>query len=204
MQSVNLTISDKVFAAFQQVPREYFVREDDKKNAYIDSPLGIAAGQTISAPHMYAMMLAQELLNPMENMSILEIGAGSGYGAALLGKIVFPGKVISIERHEPLVGFAMQNLQKVGIDNVDIRLGDGTLGCSGQKFDRIIVTATGPKLPPALLSQLNPDGIIVIPIEESRQQWLWKITLDETGKPRYERSLRVVFVPLVGEHGYSK
>jgi protein-L-isoaspartate(D-aspartate) O-methyltransferase len=204
VQAVNLTISDAVFAAFKEVPREYFVRAGDKNNAYIDSPLAIDAGQTISAPHMYAMMLAQELLNPLENMRVLEIGSGSGYGAALIGKIVYPGKVISIERHESLVGFAKQNLLKLGLENVDIRLGDGTLGCPGQKFDRIIVTATGPKLPPALLSQLNPDGIIVMPIEESRQQWLWKITLDETGKPRYVRSLRVVFVPLVGEHGYSK
>jgi protein-L-isoaspartate(D-aspartate) O-methyltransferase len=145
VQAVNLTISDSVFAAFKKVPREYFVREGDKNNAYIDSPLAIDAGQTISAPHMYAMMLAQELLNPLENMSVLEIGSGSGYGAALLGKIVYPGKVISIERHESLVGFAKQNLLKLGLENVDIRLGDGTLGCPGQKFDRIIVTATGPK-----------------------------------------------------------
>ncbi|MHA2249290.1 MAG: protein-L-isoaspartate(D-aspartate) O-methyltransferase [Candidatus Kariarchaeaceae archaeon] len=204
LASVTLTISNEVKAAFREIPREHFVREQDRKNAYRDTPLQILSGQTISAPHMYAMMFAKELLNPCSNMHVLEIGTGSGYGAALLGKIVSPGVVISIERHEDLVEFSRENIEKVSMRNIEILSGDGTVGIPGMKFDRIIVTATGPKLPPALLDQLKPDGIIIIPIEKNRDQWLWKITLDKTGAPRYTKSLRVVFVPLIGEHGYPK
>ena len=204
VKAVNLTMSSRVFNSFKEIPREFFIKEKDIDVAYRDSPLAILDGQTISAPHMYAMMMAKELLDPLPGHSVLEIGAGSGYGAALMGYVVKPGKVYSIERHESLVEYARKNIGKTGLTNVEIIHGDGTIGIPNKKFDRIIVTASGPQLPPTLLDQLKPEGVIVIPIEKNRSQYLWKITLDNKGNPVFERSIGVIFVPLIGKHGFSK
>lgn len=204
IKSSGLTLSDKVIEAFEYIPREYFVLEKDKNLAYRDTPLPIPAGQTISAPHMYAMMLSKELTDPQPGMRAMEIGTGSGYGAALLAYAVQPGKVITLERHAQLIEFAKQNINKLDLDNIEIIQADGTVGREGDKFDRILVTAAGPKVPRALVNQLKPDGVLVIPIEENFTQWLTRVTLDEDLNPKLDKQFQVRFVPLIGKEGFEK
>jgi protein-L-isoaspartate(D-aspartate) O-methyltransferase len=197
----NLHLSDRAWDAFRKIPRSYFV--GGRGEPYKDYPLPIPAGQTISAPHMYAMMLSEELIALKQGMDVLEIGTGSGYGAALLAYIVDPGNVYSIERHDKLVKFARENIAKLDLDNIEIIHGDGTLGVPGKMFDRILVTAAGPKIPPTLIEQLKKDGKLIMPLEENRG-YQWLITAQWKGKKFVtKKEFQVRFVPLVGQHGFS-
>lgn len=201
MRYNDLHLTKDTWQAFRDVPRELFVRS--KSEAYKDYPLPIPAGQTISAPHMYAMMLSEELTAPRKGMHVLEIGTGSGYGAALLAHIVNPGMVYSIERHEKLVEFAKENISRLDLNNIKIIHGDGTVGVAGEKFDRIIVTAAGPKIPEALIDQLKEDGKLIMPLEETKG-WQWLITAYwEEGKLKINKEFQVRFVPLVGQQGFD-
>lgn len=202
VRHTNLTLAPIVIEALSQVPRHFFV-SGPKSRAYQDTPLPIKRGQTISAPHMYAMMLSEEICKPRPGMKILEVGTGSGYGAALLAYIVRPQTLYSIERIPELVEFANQNLSKTSLENIEVVLGDGTLGLQGHKFDRILVTAAGPKVPESLLHQLESDGKIIIPIESRFEQWLCVVTYDGE-KANIDKKFRVRFVPLVGREGFSK
>ncbi|MCE7733887.1 MAG: protein-L-isoaspartate(D-aspartate) O-methyltransferase [Candidatus Heimdallarchaeota archaeon] len=198
LKQVGLEISMDVEKAFSNVPRKYFVPPKYVSQAYTDHPLPIASGQTISAPHMYAMMMSIGAGDPHQGMTILEIGAGSGYGAALLGYVVNPGKVYSVERHKSLVKFARTNISDAGLNNIEIIHGDGTKDIPGMNFDRIIVTAAAQSFPEVYLDHLKIGGKIVIPLcDMYNDQWIWVYTKDAEGTISKKRLMQVVFVPLV-------
>lgn len=201
----NLTLSDITLNAFEAIPRSYFVLDEYRNQAYEDHPLPIPQNQTISAIHMYVIMLSDEILNLKPGMDVLEIGTGSGYGAALLAYCAKPGKVISIERHKKLVEFAKQNLSFFNLDNLSIYLGDGSVVRKNlpiKKFDRIVVTATSPKVPKALLDQLKESGRLIIPLNYDYGQWLCKVEFSKQNEIKIEKLMQVAFVPLIGEEGY--
>lgn len=198
--------SQEVIKAFLKVPREFFVWPGMEAEAYWDTPLPLGdTGQTISAPHMVAIML--EELRVERGLKILEIGTGSGYNAALLAELVgSEGEVVTIERIPKLVKFARENIKKAGYSSrVKIVHGDGTLGYPPRStkpmYDRIIVTAAAPKVPKYLLLQLKDDGILLVPIGPPGYQELTRIT-KRKGGIHEERLGGCVFVPLVGEDGY--
>lgn len=204
--------SDKVYRAMMRVPREEFVSEDLKFYAYEDRPLPIGYGQTISAPSIVAYMT--ELLDPDVGHKVLEIGTGSGYQAAVLAEIVAPesapsdtwGHVWSIERIPELAEWARDNLERMGYsDRVTVVVGDGTLGLPEEApFDRIIVTAAAPKVPEPLLEQLKPGGRLVIPVGDTWTQDLLLIVKKETGEIEEVPTIPVLFVPLIGKHGWER
>ncbi len=195
-----------------RVPRELFVPEDLRHLAYLDRPLPIGEGQTISAPHMVAYMT--DLLDPDVGHKVLEVGTGSGYQAAVLAEIVAPsdqprdswGHVWSIERIPSLAERARENLRRAGYhDRVTVVVGDGTLGLPEQApYDRIIVTAAAPKIPPPLVEQLAEGGRMVIPVGDSWEQVLKLVVKDSQGRIMVEDKLPVLFVPLVGRHGWPE
>ena len=181
-----------VIEAFRQVPRQFFVPEEAERNAYADYPLPIGRGQTISAPHMVAIMT--ELLEPKKTDKILEIGAGSGYQAAILAKLV--RKVYSVELEKGLVEFAKSNLAKAGITNVEVMRGDGSKGCAkAAPYDKIIITCACEKVPDALFRQLKVGGILIAPVGGS---WLQELKLYRKMKSGIEEKNYggCVFVPM--------
>lgn len=198
----------EVERAFLTVPREEFVPQELRKKAYVDAPLPIGQGQTISAPHMVAIMT--ELLAPKVGDKVLEVGTGSGYQAAILAEIVNPdgrsgGIVYTIERIPQLADFARRNLERTGYaDRVNVIVGDGTLGYeSAAPYDKIIVTAAAPKIPSRLLHQLAEPGRMVIPVGSRLEQVLLLVDKEVGGKIKITESIPCVFVPLIGEDGWS-
>lgn len=192
-------IKDSVIQAMYDVPREFFVPEHLADRAYDDTPLPIGFGQTISAPHMVAIMC--DLLDLHSSMKVLEVGGGSGYHAAVMGEIIGPeGKVFSVERVPELVALANENLKRAEISNVIVVQGDGSLGLPNHvPYDRISVAATAPSVPEPLKEQLKLGGKLVIPVGSGYQELLLV-----TRKNGYaiEEKMAVVFVPLLGEHGF--
>lgn len=194
--------SSAVEKALRKVPRERFVPDHLAHEAYVDSPLPIGMGQTISAPHMVAIML--EELDLKAGMRALEIGAGSGYHAAVTAEIVRPdGAVFTIERIPDLVEFARRNLESAGYsDTVKVFLGDGSQGSpENAPFDRIFVACGAPDVPRPLMEQLREDGILLVPVGGRSFQDLIKIS-KKGGKITRENRGGCIFVPLIGEHGY--
>jgi protein-L-isoaspartate(D-aspartate) O-methyltransferase len=191
----------KLIAAFRAVPREEFISPNFAAHAYDDAPLPIEAGQTISQPYIVALTIDAAAIGPGDK--VLEIGAGSGYAAAVLGQVAH--EVIAIERHHELVAKARERLERLGCRNVQIVEGDGTLGCRAEApFDAIVAAASGSHVPTVLLDQLKPGGRIVMPIgEPDAVQALVKITKRADGSSIREDLGAVRFVPLIGEHGYS-
>lgn len=207
--SSNTLKTEKVIRAFKEVPRELFLPNSLRDNAYNDTPLPIGNGQTISAPHMCVIMA--EILDLEIGMKVLEIGTGSGYHAALIAEIVAPsdektsGHVFSIERVNKLSEFARKNIEQAKYsDRVTVIHGDGTLGYPEQApYNRILVTAAGPKIPEPLIDQLKIGGKLVIPIGGVYFfQTLILLTKDLEGKIKKEKRGGVSFVPLIGEHGH--
>ncbi|NJE85635.1 protein-L-isoaspartate(D-aspartate) O-methyltransferase [Thermococcus sp. CX2] len=195
--------SDKVKQAFLKVPRYFFVLPGHAKWAHVDEPLPIPAGQTISAPHMVAIML--ELAQLEEGMNVLEIGTGSGWNTALIAEII-KTEVYTVERIPELAEFARKNLEKAGYaDKVHIIIGDGTKGFPPKApYDRIIVTAGAPKVPEPLIEQLKPGGKLIIPVGKYHLwQELYEVTRLEDGSVKTTRHGGVAFVPLIGEHGWE-
>ena len=193
----------RTLAALQCIPRHIFLPSEHRHLAYRDLASPIGEGQTISQPYMVALMT--EALQPRPGERVLEIGTGSGYQTAVLAEIVGRGgEVCTVERH-PRLSFPARNLlDELGYDNVRFRIGDGTRGWPEQApFDRIMVTAAGPRVPPPLRSQLREDGgRLVIPIGARREQELLAFT--RWGTELVRESLGVVqFVPLVGEQGWA-
>ena len=200
----------EVIKAMLIVPRHKFVPKDAESSAYMDSPLSIGLGQTISAPHMNAMMC--EYLELSEGEKILEIGTGSGYHAALCAELVAPensenpGHVITIERHEELVKNARESLKETGYEHkVTVIHGDGTLGYPKEApFDKILVTAASPsKIPVPLRDQLKEGGILCIPTgSKSFAQNLYVIRKQGENFDT-KRITGVRFVPLIGKYGFE-
>ncbi|SFM69101.1 protein-L-isoaspartate O-methyltransferase [Methanolobus profundi] len=195
-------VSERTLKAMKKVPRHLFVPSIHASRAYVDSPLPIGHAQTISAPHMVAMMC--DLLELKEGQKILEIGAGSGYNAAVMAEIIGKkGQIYSIERLEKLAVFAHENLENAGYSNVEVILGDGSLGWpDNAPYDRICVTASAPDTPHPLIEQLKPGGIMVIPEGEGYQR-LYIIRKSPDGEVTKQDWGGVIFVPLVGHHGFN-
>ena len=195
-------ISDeRVLAAMREVPRERFVPADYADQAYDDGALPIGNGQTISQPYIVALMIQAAALQPEDR--VLEVGAGSGYAAAVMSRIA--REVIAIERHAGLADEAREHLAALGYSNVELIVGDGTRGCTDKApFDAIIVSAGGPGVPHALQQQLDLAGRLVIPVGDDRSQRLLKVT--RTGANHFEEEDlgEVVFVPLIGEEGWRE
>jgi protein-L-isoaspartate(D-aspartate) O-methyltransferase len=187
----------RVMAAMAKVKREAFVSASQQGVAYVNGPLPIGYGQTISQPYIVALMT--DLINPEPDHVVLEIGTGSGYQAAILAELV--RAVYSIEVVPELADEAAQRLQRLGYGNVHVRSGDGNAGWPEHApYDGILVTAAGPKVPPALVEQLKPGGRMVIPVGSwPHGQELTIVDKDETGKVRERGILPVAFVPLVEE-----
>jgi protein-L-isoaspartate(D-aspartate) O-methyltransferase len=186
-------ISDQaVLRAMEEVPREAFVQEADRADAYRDSALGIACGQTISQPFVVAYMTEQ--LHLQKQHRVLEIGTGSGYQAAILSRLV--GDVLTIERFRKLADSARQRLEMLGYYNVEVLLGDGfDVPAGAGQFDRIIVTAAMQQIPDNLLSRLENGGILIAPVGPHHGvQTLVRITRTEGGFERKEL-VDVRFVP---------
>ena len=196
--------SEKVARAMMRVPRELFVPEPYRDLAYDDRPLPIGHGQTISAPSIVAYML--ELLDPDKGMKALEVGAGSGYAAAVLAEIVAPsdapreewGHVYAVEAVPELAELARRNLERAGYaDRVTVIVGDGSKGLPDKApFDRILVSAAAPFIPKPLVEQLAPGGRMVIPVGEYFIQYLYIVWKDVDGSVRVQRDIEVLFVPL--------
>ncbi len=192
---------ERVLSAFREVPREAFVPEDLAEFAYEDAPLPIEEGQTISQPYIVALMTTALELDPGDR--VLEVGTGSGYAAAILGRVA--REVDTIERHEPLARIAAERLTRLGFDNVRVHHGDGTLGWPEHApYDAIIVAAGGPGIPPALIEQLRPGGRLVLPVGEGRGvQKLVRATRQADGSLASEDLGDVRFVPLIGAQGWE-
>lgn len=193
-------ISDeRVLAAIGHVPRERFVCEELVPQAYADRALPIDCEQTISQPYIVALMT--EALDLSGDESVLEIGTGSGYQTAILCELA--REVTSIERHAGLARTAAQQLQTLGYPNVRVYEGDGTLGCPQHApYDRILVTAGGPHIPPALFEQLAEGGILVMPVGGTDSQSLRKV-IKVNGQAHMTDLGGCRFVRLIGEEGWG-
>ncbi len=190
-----------VLEAMREIPREIFVPEHLAEFAYHDVALPVEAGQTISQPFVVAVMIQALALPP--GSRVLEVGSGSGYAAAVLSRIA--GEVYAIERHEELVRSARERLQRLGVENVRIRHGDGTLGWPEYgPYDAILVSAGAPAVPASLREQLKVGARLVIPVgEEPRYQRLMRVTRRSETDFEEEILDEVAFVPLVGEQGWA-
>ena len=191
---------ERLLAAFRKVPRHLFVPEELQARAYEDHPLQIGCGQTISQPLMTAIMVAALRLQGHER--VLEIGTGSGYQTAILSLLAL--EVCSIDRLPELAADAAARLEQLGFANVDITIGDGTLGWPERApFDGIIVAAAAPRLPHALREQLADGGRLVIPRGDKTKQTLY--VMEKRGQTLQEqRVTECMFVPLVGQDGWAE
>jgi len=190
-----------ILDAFRAVPREAFISKDYAHLAYGDHPLPIEANQTISQPYIVALMVQAAAIRHGD--AVLEVGAGSGYAAAVISRIA--ARVVAIERQHDLVEVARQRLERLGYSNVLIVEGDGTRGCPDEApFDAILAAASGSHVPSALIAQLAPNGRIVMPLgEPGLPQELVKVTKQDDGILKQENLGGVRFVPLIGEEGWS-
>jgi len=192
--------TERVKQAFLLVSREAFIPDSLKSYAYVDTPLDIGQGQTISAPHMVAIMC--ESLDIKDNQKILEVGTGSGYHAAIVAKLVGQnGHVYTIERFESLAKKATENLKQIGITNVIVEVGDGSCGLPVyQPYDRVYVTCAAPKIPQPLIDQLQDSGKLLVPIGDKYCELI--LLEKEKGKSVVHRLGGCVFVPLIGKYGH--
>jgi len=192
--------TEPVKQAFLTIPRETFLPESLKNFAYVDIPLDIGQGQTISAPHMVAIMC--ESLDIKNSQKVLEVGTGSGYHAAIVAQLVGEtGQVYTIERFESLAKKAKENLKKIRCTNVIVEVGDGSCGLpSYQPYDRIYVTCAAPYLPQPLIDQLQDYGKLLVPIGDKFCELI--LLEKEKGKSVIHRLGGCVFVPLVGKYGH--
>jgi protein-L-isoaspartate(D-aspartate) O-methyltransferase len=195
-------ITDKrILDAFRQIPREAFIGAEYAHAAYGDHPLPIEAQQTISQPYIVALMIEAAGIGLRDKA--LEVGAGSGYAAAVISRIA--GKVIAIERQHELVEVARGRMTRLGLDNVEIVEGDGTRGCPEHApFDAILAAASGSHVPRPLTEQLADGGRLVMPVgNPGSVQQLVKVTKAEDGSLRQSNLGEVRFVPLIGEEGWK-
>lgn len=183
------------------VPRHKYVMEDKQEYAYYDTALEIEAGQTISQPYIVALMA--QALELKASDKVLEIGTGSGYSAAILARLA--AYIYTIERHDLLSHFAKERFQNQGYENIEVRVGDGTLGwVEKAPFDAILVTAGGPVIPDSLINQLANGGRLVIPVGDKGEQMLMCVKKTATSELIEENLGSVRFVPLIGTKGWSE
>lgn len=191
---------ERVLSAIGKVPREEFISPELREHAYEDRPLTIGCCQTISQPYIVASMLQAAELRPEDH--VLELGTGSGYQTALLAEIV--SSVLSIERHPELAEVARERLFRLGYTNVEIVVGDGTLGYPPKApYDVILVSAAAPQVPQSLVDQLALGGRMVLPVGSRDLQELVLVRKDETGTHQV-RLDGCAFVPLIGEEGFRE
>lgn len=198
-QIIDRGVSDeRVIKAMEDVPRHLFVKESLRNLAYSDGPLPIGNGQTISQPYIVAYMT--EIMQVDSHHTVLEVGTGSGYQAAILSKLVH--HVYSIEIIPQLGEEAAKRLERLGYDNVTVRIGDGYHGWEEHApFDRIIVTAAPEQIPQKLVEQLKPGGRMVLPVGEPFfGQDLLVVKKDRTGQVTTQETIPVRFVPMIHEH----
>jgi protein-L-isoaspartate(D-aspartate) O-methyltransferase len=203
IQLVRRGIRDRyVLEAMRRIPREAFVQHGFEEFAYEDGPLPIGEKQTISQPYIVALMIEAAEVKPGDR--VLEVGAGSGYAAAVLAQIA--DAVYAIERHPSLAERARERLKQLGYDNIELGVGDGTAGWpEAAPFTAILVAAGGPAVPPALKQQLAIGGRLVIPVGQvERRQNLLKITRRSATDFDEEDLGAVMFVPLIGAHGWAE
>lgn len=190
-----------VLGAMRQVPRHLFVEPAMAPKAYMDSPLPIGEGQTISQPYIVALM--SELLQVQPGMKVLEIGTGSGYQAAVLAAL--GAEVYTVERIKPLFYAARKRFLDMRLFSVKPKLDDGTLGWPEEApFDRILVTAGGPRVPEPLVAQLADPGRLVIPVGEARRNQKLVLLEKKDGRVSEKDEGGVAFVDLVGAHGWKE
>lgn len=189
-------VSKKVIEAMNKIDRKLFVPPEYQDSAYVDTPLPIGYGQTISAPHMVGLMC--EYLELREGNKVLEVGTGSGYNAAVMSLLVGPtGKIYTVEVVKPLYDRAKKIIQQLGLENVEVFLSDGKFGLEEfAPYDKITVTCYAKEIPPALIEQLSDGGILLIPVGDEYVQILKRIR--KHGTKIAEESLgHVRFVPMV-------
>lgn len=187
----------EVLDAMRSVPREQFVPPHLQASAYDDVPLPIGSGQTISQPYIVAAMIEAAMLSGTQR--VLEIGAGSGYAAAVMSRIA--GHVYAVERHEALARDARRRLKELGFQNVTIKTADGTRGWPKHApFDAILVAAAGQRIPPALQQQLAVGGRLIMPVASGEQSQTLRRAIRKADGSWPEEDLgSVVFVPLIGD-----
>lgn len=191
---------ERVLKAMAEVPRHLFVPDKYQNLAYEDQPLPIGSGQTISQPYMVAIMV--EALELKGDEVVLEVGTGSGYQAAILSLLA--RKVYSVEIIPELAEDARERLKQLGYENVEVVLGNGSLGWKkGGPYDAIVVAAAAPKVPESLIDQLKEGRSLVIPVGDYSLQNCVRVKKEE-GKVRFEDLGACSFVPLVGEEGWKK
>ena len=198
-QIIDRGVSDeRVIKAMNDVPRHLFVKESLRDLAYADGPLPIGHNQTISQPYIVAYMT--EILQPDTHHIVLEVGTGSGYQAAILSKLV--NHVYSIEIIPELGKEAANRLDKLGYDNVTVKIGDGYNGWEEHSpFDRIIVTAAPEQIPKKLVDQLKSGGLMILPVgKTSFGQDMRIVKKDRTGQVTTQETIPVRFVPMIHEH----
>ena len=192
--------SDAVIAAMRHIPRELFVPPHQRKFAYADTPLEIGHGQTISAPHMVAIML--EALELKSNSKVLEIGTGTGYHAALAATIARNGTVYTVERIPHLAEEARKNLKTLHIKNVKVFTGDGSLGLPEHApFTHIYATCAAPSVPDALIAQLDEGGRLLMPVGRAYGEL---VMIQKNGEIRKTNLGGCSFVPMVGREAYDE
>jgi protein-L-isoaspartate(D-aspartate) O-methyltransferase len=192
-------VDERILKAMRTIPRHLFVPQENQQNAYEDFPLPIGYQQTISQPYIVAFMT--NILDLQGNEQVLEVGTGSGYQAAVLSLLV--KKVHTLERIPELADRARQTLQVLGIKNVEVHVGDGSLGWpQDAPYQAILVTAAAPAAPQALLDQLETGGRMIIPVGGQFQQVL-ELWRKETEGLKSESILPVAFVPLKGKQGWN-
>jgi protein-L-isoaspartate(D-aspartate) O-methyltransferase len=189
---------ERVLAAMFRIPRHEFVSEEHRDQVYEDHPIPIGEGQTISQPYIVAIMLEALALDPSD--TVLEIGTGSGYQTALLAELV--RQVYSVERYASLARAAQATLARLGFNNVEVLVGDGSRGLPDHApFDAIVVSAAAPQIPPPLFEQLREAGRMVIPVGPAHAQELQLVRKHE-GQPVVTSMEGCRFVPLIGSEGY--
>jgi len=192
-------VDERVLQAMREVPRHRFIAREHRHLSYSDCPLPIGQSQTISQPYIVALMTQMLRLKGDEN--VLEIGTGSGYQAAVLAHLA--REVHSVERHKRLASRAARLLASLGITNVHVHVGDGSLGWPpGAPYDRILATAAAPKVPRPLLDQLADGGCLILPVGSRGGQYLerWTRQGDDF---RREHGVPVAFVPMLGQYGWE-
>ena len=201
-QLIGRDIEDEaVINSMLTIPRHRFVKEDKQAYAYYDTALEIDVGQTISQPYIVALMA--QALGLKESDKVLEIGTGSGYSAAILSRMAV--YIYTIERHDVLAQLAKERFNNLGYKNIEVHIGDGTLGWPEKApFEAILVTAGGPVIPDSLIDQLAIGGRLVIPVGNKGEQKLMRVKKTATNELIEENLVSVRFVPLIGTEGWGE